>query len=499
MTRQLKRFGFQFAFILLVVFLSNSCSKNEVKPAATTPVPAEIEPPILNTSIVESISPNQGGAIDVLGIATVKLYQGYDHQTVIDHVVYRTIIDTLILTGANTTLSWNSDKTQASFQHTEAFAPKTKLTVRISLHWETVQGGAWKPVNWNNAVVRETKSSTFTVSDNFTIDASNIQNSYPIANQYHFLPKEHPKGFLKLIEGQSYLFGDAGFETYAEFKTPSTTLTQPLSYDVANKQINYSIPDGLLNETIYTLLFKRKNKSTGEVSVLYQYAFRTSKFNTFAEKVASFDLSATVLRGIFILWRVDYLKQTFTSAEYFDDFEMETKTDELKNIGSPPIPYATNLIQFSAILSGNDWFDNQINPMLYAPWTDPNFKPTIKSRDTTLVGLKPKKAMSIQGVAGGKLTADQITSNSAPAITGQSPYLLYHLCAYLDNDFLEIQQQVANKYLNQTGPAPAREDKIIWSQFPIMTKGNYYYKIIYKLPDGTVTSSVTLFMYNPIG
>ena len=107
--------------------------------------------------------------------------------------------------------------------------------------------------------------------------------------------------------------------------------------------------------------------------------------------------------------------------------------------------------------------------------------------------------MSIRGSIGGKLTGDQIASNSAPAIaSSQSPYVLYSTAPFLHQDFREIQQQVANKYLSQTNVVQPREDKVIWGQFPIIAGGTYYYQIIHRLPDGTITSSIKLSMYNPI-
>lgn len=488
---KISRLTIRIGLLLLSFQLIISCSKKEVAPIVAEP------PAILGTPITDTISPSQNDVIDVFGVITIKFHQALD-KVVSDN--YRPVLDSLSLNGAITSAGWNSDRTQVTFHHSDAFTPNSKLTVRVVAHWEQNNNtkGTWQVVSWNNTELRETKTFSFTVGDMKIIDPSNVQYAYPIPNQYHFLAKEYPKGFLKLVEGQSYLFMDPAYESWVEFQTPSALFVQSLIYDQTQNKVSYQIPNMLSNETIYNLSFKRKERSTGNVSMIYQYAFRTSKFNTFSEKVASFDLSASVKRGLFIPWSVDFLVQNFTSGEYFDDFEMESKMDTLKKLSSPPIPYATNLIQFSAIFSGNNWFDTRINPLLYAPWTNPFYKPTITARDTTRVGLKPKKAMSIQGTLGGRLTSDQISLNSAAAIPNQSPYLLYHVCAYLDSDFLEIQQQVAKDYLSQNN-VQKREDDVIWGQFPIMTKGNYYYMIVYKLPDGTITTSIKQLMYNPIG
>jgi hypothetical protein len=476
-----------------------SCSKNDVKPSSTTTTTTtqEVPPAVLNTPIVDSILPSDNGTLDIFGEMTIKFHQPINHPLVSQNLTYKPVLEGVTVQGVSITISWSKDSTQITIRHKEALTPKSQFKLSVISHWEQLKNkGVWEVVSYQGSALRETKQSTFSTNEGkVSIDSTNIQYSYPISNQYHFFPKESTKGFIKLIQGQSYLFEDTGFETSVEFRSTSSSVSQNATYDVASSQLNFQIPDGLSNEKIYQVIVHRKNKTSGEVTDLLHYAFRTSKFNSFAEKVASFDLSATALRGLYAPWDVDYLKHSFSSAEYFDDFELEVKSD---SVYGGVVKYSTNLIQFSAIFSGNNWFDNHINPLLYAPWTDSDFVPKI-TRDTTRVGYKPKRAMGIFGGVGGRLTKQMILSdNAAPIATSQSPYLIYYVVPYLKVDFMEIQSQVAKRYLSQT-TVPKREDNVLWAIFPMILKGNYYYNILYKLPDGTTTSSIKLVMYNPIG
>ena len=341
----------RFSFILLIFFsgiLLNNCSKEEVKPSPTPAATPDPAPAVLNKPIVDTITPGQNETIDIFGTVTVKFHQAINRAFILQNIKYKPVLESIAIQGVSTQLVWNKDSTQVTFKHGDALSPKSQFTIKIVSHWALYKNNVWQVVNWQTADLREIKESSFNTGDGkATIDATNIKYAYPIPNQYHFFPKEYSQGFLRLINGQSYLFTDSGFDTWVEFQTSSSSITQSIAYDINKNQITYSIPNGLLNETIYTTSFKRKNKSTGEVSVIHQYAFRTSKYNTFAEKVNSFDLTATVLRGLQIPWRVHYLKHDFKSGEYFDDFELETKTDTVKYANIPyKIPYV-QIIRFA--------------------------------------------------------------------------------------------------------------------------------------------------------
>jgi len=495
----MNRIHLVFCFGLICIF--NSCTDKAPQPAAQTTDP---EPAVVGKAIVSSISPDKNQTLDIFGSITIKFAQPLNKvislpvgnpSTLIN---YKPVLEIISVQGAQFKSTWTADSNQVVLKTDDALKPGSNFVIRIVSHWKEKKNNAWQIVNWQNKEVRETIESPFsTVAGKFQIEATNIAYMYPVANQYHFFPKEYPQGFLKLIKGQSYLFTDSGFDTWVEFQNQTAVITQPLSYSSDNYTITYSIPSSLQNETIYTLVLKRKNKATNETSDLYKYSFRTSKFNKFSDKVASFDLSATVFRKLEIPFRVHSLVQDFSSGEYFDDFELGLRNDTLKSY-SPAliVPYAANLIQFSIELGGNDWYDNQINPLLFAPWTDPNFKPAL-SRDTSRVGAKPTRAMYIARGTGGKLTDGQILANNAPPITqGSLPTLSYMVGPFLNQDFNQIQNILANKY---TSGAPSREDKVIWGQFPIMTKGIYRFKMRYRLPNGMISSSVSLSMNNPIG
>lgn len=477
-------------FFCLSLFFLLGCKESEEPVPDPDPAPA-----VLNKSIINSLA---SASIDIFSPLTLKFSQAINRPVVLNDtkkdVKYRPVVDKISIETVAIELSWNTDSTEVQIKHNEAFNPNQNYTLTVAAHWEEFLSGAWKIVSWQNAELKEQKELKFTSGEaQLTISDANIEYLYPIPNQYHFLPKESPSGFIKVKQGLAYLF-DSNSENWVEFSNGGTKFKENMTYAADKSLLSYTIPAGLLNETIYKVSLVHKNKTTLVESKLKEYYVRTSKFGTFIEKVAAMTLESNAIRGIFIFSRVHYLVNGFTASEYFDDFELETKTEVVNSGGtSYNVPYSSNLIQFQAVFSGNSWYDDNINPLLYAAFTDATFKPKY-SRDTTTVGLRPTKTMSLINSGGGKLTTEMVQANSAAAIppgSGTGPRIYYNTGGVLQQDFIELQSQLASKYLSMPN-IPARESRVIWEQFPILGSGAYKFKIKYRLPNGSITSSVSL-------
>jgi hypothetical protein len=495
-----KRLSLSKLFFVIIFF--GSCQKDEtlIQPQ---PIVKEVEPGVLNKTILKSASPIDNAIVDVFFTPQLSFNFSIGRPfslPVGDKLVrYRPVLEIVNLGTTAFTGSWSSDSTQLTLSREEALIPLKDYTLTILVRWEHYMENGWKKVVWEGNELRESKEIYFSTNGDlsaFSLSAENVEYSYPIANQYHFFPEEYPKGYIKLKNGQSYLF-ESNFENWVELTTPNEpAINVPLSY--SNKLISFDIPQTLKPETIYKLRYFNKNKISGDVSLLLEYAVRTSKYKSFLEKISTITFSSTTLRMLQVFsWDVHNLLTNFTIGEYFDDFELQTGSHIVQESGEYiSARYSNNLIEFDAQLNGNSWYDNKINPLIYAPWTDANFKPTL-SRDTSLVGFKPKKAMYISS-DGIKLTQSMIDSNLGAAhIPSGLNRVVYGVAPFCFSDFREFQAQVVKQYGTET--TWPREKKLVWEQFPIIQQGHYKFRIKYRLPGGKISSTSQEFtFYNPV-
>lgn len=97
--------------------------------------------------------------------------------------------------------------------------------------------------------------------------------------------------------------------------------------------------------------------------VLYSYHFRTSRYNTLAEKVAPMFYSTTGTWSILGSPQVD-----MKTAEHFDDFDANGFVSG-GYIGGK-VYFSVPLVAFSESMQGNAWVDNYALPCVYMKFTD---------------------------------------------------------------------------------------------------------------------------------
>ncbi len=443
----------------------------------------------------------------------VVLNESIESPITNDLLTLRAVIDEVTLKQNNTEVStdlvWNSTKDTLFIIPKTILKSLTQYSSQFKFHWEQQIADTWRTCLLNGSPISETSTRQFTTR-NETVDVNrllsdNIKHAYPIPYQFNFLKSEYETGFVTLNSlKQNYLF-DASYQLKARFSSPNLpTIDVPLALDPVKNRLTHSIPPILINEKIYKLQYLRTpiGGEAGSEEEFYTSHFRTSMFNTFTEKITPVTFKPAVTVSVGPNGSTKRQLAAYTnSVEYFDSFEVE-KSESIYISSDFSLTAHTGLIQFEAILNGNTWFENFINPVLLAKWEDASFNPTV-SRNTTILSLVPSNAISFEGFTEGtvkKLTFEEIEANEALPITkSPSLYVIYSLAPIFQYDCEVISIQVRDKYIGK----PNNSKRIRFfiernSQYLYLRNGAYNYKIKYVLPDGTVTSSIVLSLYNGI-
>lgn len=392
----------------------------------------------------------------------------------------------------------------ASFESFEVLPPYADLKARVSVNFEEYVNGSWRIVTQGGKPARESKEVVFKTggAPNY-IPLNNIEYCYPVIGQKNFFQKETNIGYVQLKKGQTYLFPNNFIYKSTFTLDNGQVLESGFKYNTSEKNIIYALPQ-LKNSKDYELAFVALPKSGGtksESSVnttttsikdedgeafsvdymqqaaqkiikdgqmkVLNYTFRTSKFNTFEQKMSSLNLT----RGAIYIntdVRVLYLK-TGSRYELFDEADL---------IGSP---YTTDksLIYSEAVLD-DAYYKNSIAPLTY------NWYPyagiTIQNRDVNKAGVPPSKGFSIyDGYWNG-------TNSSATVMP-----IVYQLPYYYSKDFYELRNKAANMFDKGINMNPLLP--LIRSQFPVIKEGNYKTKLKYIMP-GNKLGSEKLIQYN---
>lgn len=427
---------------------------------------------------------------------------------------YRVVLDELNIkhNGQNLagTREWNAKKDVLAFRTFEILPPQASLRAFVKIHWEKkLSNGNWEALKENNVTDYETKEVNFTTgaAPDF-IPEENVVYSYPVKNQYNFLPKEYGQGYVKLRHGQAYLFqqspGDSiSWSYFARFQEPlGESLEMPVTYNISEATVNLHIPDGLKHETVYKFTFVKKPVSSGqidknvkrdnvkkeagegnEVSVrsntlegtlvqnlekeIYTSAFRTSRYDNFTEKLAA----ASSYQDMFdvAIGNIAVIGKRITLPETFDDIELLGKYRRHKP-----------LVQLSA--SGeNHWLKNVISPILYDTYPlDPAVSITRRNLDS--LGVKPVRALALSNqVENYLLSESNITSGISVPKSGPVK-AMYYLSYISFGDYDELRNKAAARTI-AGGQIPSAVTRLLQTRgYTDLMSGSYPINISYSLP-----------------
>jgi hypothetical protein len=319
-----------------------------------------------------------------------------------------------------------------------------------------------------------------------------------------------------LKKGQPELFNaPKGFIQKGRIKTGQNQYLFDISYN--NGMVNFSLPAGLNNSVVFTLDIVNlpaqaagaidRNVSTvvtnlndnkdiklqtkdaeGTITTLQEksiltYYFRTSKYNTFNEKINSMTISTGWRRPI--RTNVHEVGVTLHGDEMFDMLE----TNWTETI----VP----VVQFEAAFSETPWFVNYINPLIY------NGYPIVECakiswRDASIVGVPPSKAVYIRQYPNDRMVTPEDVAGTNTLDLPDAGAFVYNVAHFADCDYNDMRNKLANYYSNGAG-GNSQVYQMLTSMFPGIKNGDYPFDIKYVLPGiNQVTTKRRIVINNPI-
>jgi len=424
-------------------------------------------------------------------------------------------------------LVWNDNHDVVAIETIDILPGETEIDLSVQVHFEEKINGTWQAVMNDGELAKETsESSFFTGPAPDYIPPHNVLYSYPEKNQMNYYQSEVNFGFIKLKQGQDYLFeANDSIIQKARFKSTVDHIDSDFTYDTDLNIINFNTPSNLLNDKIYSLMLinipryenaaidenvadvtKNISNEAGEGNVkiktkeiegdltlmqekeIYSSYFKTSKYNTFIAKMNALNVSPpwswVIYNG------VHKIGVQLGGNEYFDKFELQGTENY-----QPLVQILTD--------NNNNWFNNHSYPLIYCPLpgnscsnnypSDVNINWIDRPAD---VGIAPLRTsfLSLDPVCFPQLT-DADIENDFAEINAYSTYLTNIMDYYHYKDYENLLQQAANHSLNNSNQALIN---LLNTPYPSMQAGypDYYYynvELKYYIPGTeTPTSSKTI-------
>ncbi|HBI81389.1 MAG TPA: hypothetical protein DDY04_05500 [Bacteroidales bacterium] len=280
--------------VLSAITFNIACQKED------EPIPPV--PPIPFFDVNLSITPYPENGASNLSFQTTPIlafskrldYEYFDSQ---NSIYVKLVFDSTYIVNSNnqkvnTIPTFNSIKDTLRFISTEGFTANNSYTIKFHYHIEAKRNKTdkFEVLQQDSVPFAGLFESSFGIKDYiFSVDTSNVEYAYPWPYQYHFLKDETNEGVLLLNNNQEYdqYFKNATFKVRF-YSSAGLICENNVTYNPADRKYRFLIPtESFENRTIYKVEFKMiENKSKSE-TIFLTYHFRTSKFNSFAEKLNS--------------------------------------------------------------------------------------------------------------------------------------------------------------------------------------------------------------------
>lgn len=412
-------------------------------------------------------------------------------------------------------LEWSHLKDRANFIPEDILSPKKKFKVQVEVSFQKQERGIFRPITQNGQVAKELEERTFTTgtAPNY-IPLQNIEYAYPIVSQKFFLKDEFQQGYVKLKQGQDYLFEDNQWENGVKIVDNQTHKAQEVAFVYNNdaNEITFTMPKIQTKSTYKVSFFsklvktnakdekrevtdnvKRTQEEGNDYEVLQKqaqslskdgeierlaYDFSTSKYKTFNEKIKAIKVSYYN----FIIHYSDVISLV-NNLQKSEPFEV---VDLVGNEYSKKKP----LIAVEATLQ-DAYFKQYINSTLYSQL--PIAGKYQLRRDTKEWGQIPSKAISIDN----KYLTNVQNEIFSQGVENYFPYQ-YDLALAYKMDFVDIISQISNDVSKGIVPFSSPARQFLKNTFTPMRKGDYYIKLIYTLPGDKKSSEALQMFKNPI-
>jgi hypothetical protein len=415
--------------------------------------------------------------------------------------------------GAAMTLtpSWNDDHSVVSVGSEDILKSKSKYALNVEISFEEKVGNSWQTVTDNGEVFKEARSVSF-ITGNLPdkIPASAIAYSYPADKQYNFYKNEYNQAYMAFTKNIGEFFADdADFIKEAQWiSTSGQKIKTAFQYNAGEKTVYTAVPTNLKNNTIYSLNFvavprntdssSDRNVTSTQTSTDYgdstnidlttkeaegiisnleeknfnSYYFRTSKYNTLAEKIpfSSQDVDFLFSCSMFVF----YPQVDMPINEVFD------KCEQKGAINYKPI------IRRTAVLKNTKWYNDVVYPLIYK---HKEALSNVTYRDTSVFGLPPTRDIEFYYRNPITLSDNEISSGVSENSNYGKEILFYRLPYYWDKDYNYVRSFIADQYVNMTSSDPIIDKILKTSIFPIVESGDYPILIEYVLPGKNIVTT----------
>ncbi|GAA0872318.1 hypothetical protein GCM10009117_14650 [Gangjinia marincola] len=479
--------------------------------------------PLDGLKVIADIQPNDGvGDVDVFSIPQVGFNMQLNNAFQLDDEdtgqtqTYRITLNEFKLLDAGNEIegemTWNDDNNLVTFRSTDVLPPTTDIELRVSVIFEKYSGGSWQVYTENGEEFIEEEIRNFTTGEAPDyIPESNIAYCYPVLDQKYMYPNETNQAYIKLLQGQDYLFDlEDGWSQVTYYTTTTTVEEGAITYNSADNIVMMGIPTLETSQayamTLATLppgsdpmdnvttsydtvdIGEDQNVEVQQIELddlltnadaiqMLAYNFSTSQYTTFANKLAAKAVTAPIID--IIQSNIHALEIQHATTEPFDLVEI------LGNQYTNDEP----LISIEASLD-DTYYQNEVYPLIYEGYPINGFT---TNRDVSIMGIPPVKAVEM-------LTWYITYLENDPnfnLLSIRFPYR-YNLPLYYEEDFVDIRYKITNAYLNdpvQYQQQIQQFDYIINGVFPYLKQGNYNIDISYQLP-GTQDGNTSTYTFN---
>jgi hypothetical protein len=410
------------------------------------------------------------------------------------------------------TIHWTSMKDRADFVSTDILTPHKKLKAVVEVSFQKMVNGVFQPMYQNGKLAKETEERLFTTGGAPNhIPLTNIEFAYPLVDQKYFLEEEYNQGYIQLKRGQDYLFDDPVWQTEVKIKEAgqNQSVSSAFTYNNSANEVLYNLPD-LKQDKNYAFAIISKNMqvaqnnteatstttintddndlnvTTNNASSISKegeierigYAFGTSKYKTFANKMNAINNQSYNFGVIYS--DVIYLSNTITSQEAFEVVDLTGTT------------YSANkpLINASATLQ-DDYFGLDINPNIYNSYPFGG-KYELTNRNITELGNPPVKALPLN-----TYYMMSIENDVNQEWTKENFPFKYNLPLVYKEDWMNLYNQIINDQVNGTITNAHPAYNLINKDYLFMRGGFYNVSIKYCLPGDKKTANFYYRFKNP--